>query len=126
MSRLPLYVLASAVLVLPLSQIDQGSSSETRPIPESHQSTAKAGGLELRNSGTQPVRVELGVAYDGDCAGRARLVRALTVPAGHSWFVRSSQPICVRQEKLEGDGQIRMQAWERKQPVAGQVEEVIL
>jgi hypothetical protein len=87
-------------------------------------STPIPGGLKLRNGSVIPLIVELRVGLEEECESGA-LITTHTLAPGRFLVIHSSQPLCVRREAAIG-GVARRQEWEKKAPIRGQVEEVVL
>jgi hypothetical protein len=81
-----------------------------------------AEGLRLRNGAAIALRVEIRVGEDCDTA---KPIATRTVQPGRFWVIRSSQAFCLRREAAAG-GVAAWLPWERKQPVKGRIEEVVL
>ena len=81
-----------------------------------------AEGLRLRNGAAIPLRVEIRVGEDCDTA---RPIATRTVAPGRFWVIRSSQSFCLRREVAAGSVATWL-PWERKLPVKGRIEEVVL
>jgi hypothetical protein len=82
------------------------------------------GGLKLRNASVIPLTVEIRVGL-GETCDTATLIATRTLAPGGSLVIRSSQPLCVRREAAVG-GVAQRQGWEKKVPMRGKVEEVVL
>jgi hypothetical protein len=126
--RRPLPAFAAAALLVPI--VTSGSAPErpeavVSPAVAVQSPSAPSGGIRLANGTAVSLVVEIRVPEDDDC-NQGRVITSATVRAGTAWVLRSSQPFCIRREKLEAGGQKRVQPWERKQPARGQVEEVVL
>jgi hypothetical protein len=81
-----------------------------------------AEGLRLRNGAAIPLRVEIRVGEDCDTA---RPIATRTLAPGRFWVIRSSQSFCLRREVAAGSVATWL-PWERKLPVKGRIDEVIL
>lgn len=126
-TRPQLFALTATVLLVPLFGTAEKVTRSHPAAPASESIQAKRpGGLKLRNDTSGGVRVEIGVSFSGDCTRDVKVTARLSVPAGRAWEIRSSQPICVRQEKLETDGQRRLQGWQKKTTTTDSLQEVIL
>ena len=99
---------------------DVQASATTAPDPD----TPIPGGLKLRNGSPIPLIVELRVGLEEDCDSGA-LITTHTLAPGRFLVIHSSQPVCVRREAAIG-GVAQRQGWEKKNPMRGQVEEVVL
>jgi hypothetical protein len=126
--RHSLHAIMAIGLLVPVGSTPLRHGRDAASTPPPHQPSAtpaNPGGIRLLNRGPVGLTVEIRVALGPDCSvGRTAASRELR--SGAAWVIRSSQPICVRREKLELGGRRVMQAWERKQPVDGRVEEVEL
>lgn len=123
--RHSLHAIATAGLLVPLASGTTGDALRAPPVQEAPAASEPPGGIRLVNRGPVGLTVEIRPAVGADCA-QGRGVASHEVRPGAAWVVHSSQPLCVRREKLDAAGQRRMQAWERKDLVTGQVQEVDL
>jgi hypothetical protein len=122
--RHSLQAIAIAGLLVPLAS---GTRDALRAPPTQNGAAPSEppGVLRLVNRGPIGLTVEVRPALSGEC-GQGRGGASQEVRPGAAWVVHSSRALCVRREKLEPGGQRRMQAWERKEPGKGRVEEVEL
>lgn len=119
-----LQAVAIAGLLVPLAVGTREAlrAPATQPPPTAGE---RPGALRLINRGPVGLTVEVRPALHADCSAGLG-VMSREVRAGAAWVVSSSQPLCVRREKLGAGGQRRMQPWERKELPKGRTEEVDL
>jgi hypothetical protein len=126
-SRIPAF--AAVLFVLPFTG-NAGTGNperQERPAPITsppEQGGPLPGGLKLRNGSPIPLTVEIRVGLDEECDS-ATLIGTHTLAPGRFLVIHSSQPLCVRREVAVG-GVAQRQGWEKKTPMRGLVEEVVL
>lgn len=111
-------VLLALITTAPRDQAEPASVVEESP----HR--LEPGGIRLRNLKDRLVEIELRTGLDADCS-KGRLLAINAIPAGRSWTIHSSQPICFRQTGTAGPGE-PARAWQRKVTERRTIEEVEL